>query len=375
MFKRVRLFAAFVFTLASVYGGRASFASEDRVAVLDASPNLSKAISAALSPWGLRVVPLNATISSRDVATAAEEARLLADSEHLGAIIWFATATGQRPSLWLYDSQSEQVTVRPLSQPRPYDDAAAAAIALSVKTLLRATAMAPVPERSAAPSPTSSGSSSVPPATPSIAATASASSSPTSPPRSPVAPMRSANVAPRSVNAPPVWRIEAVVLGRTPTGTNPALALEGALGGSFWPSIWKGRLGVGLSLVAGPSLDIAGPLFAGTFSDSSVAATARARVERQHFAIELELGPALHITSLAGTSLSTTRSASVQRGDVALRGVIVPELVLSRRVAVGLPLGLATFLRTQRYEIGNDLVLRTPLLTFDFGGRVSFALD
>ena len=165
------------------------------------------------------------------------------------------------------------------------------------------------------------------------------------------------------------------MLGRTPTGTNPALALEGALGGSFWPSIWKGRLGVGLSLVAGPSLDIAGPLFAGTFSDSSVAATARARVERQHFAIELELGPALHITSLAGTSLSTTRSASVQRGDVALRGVIVPELVLSRRVAVGLPLGLATFLRTQRYEIGNDLVLRTPLLTFDFGGRVSFALD
>ena len=386
MISRARLFAALVFTLASVCALRASVASEDRVAVAvaGAPPNVAKAITTALSPWGIHVVAVSATISTSDVAAATAAARALAKEEDAGAIVWLAVADDGRASLWMYDSETEAVAVRPLTQPRPFDDASAAAIALSVKTLLRTTTMAPPRER--APAPAASASSVAPVSSASAAPSASASPAPLAsaapsasasqaPPSPSPAPSASSRAASQTTPARPTWRVEALVFGRAPTGANDGVAIAGGLAASFWPSVFGHRIGAGLDFLAGPSLDVSGPRFAGTFSDTSFGATVRARFDRAPLAIEMDLRPALHLTSLSGTSLATARALSVTRGDVSVGLFVVPELELGRRIAVGVPLGLDTFLRTQLYVLGDEAILRVPTFAFDFGGRVSLALD
>ena len=81
------------------------------------------------------------------------------------------------------------------------------------------------------------------------------------------------------------------------------------------------------------------------------------------------------MTSLSGTSLATARTLSIKRGDLSLGASLVPEIALGRRFAVGASLGVDAFTRTQLYVLGNDVVLRVPPFVFDFGGRVSLALD
>lgn len=377
MISRARIFAALVFTLTSVYALRPSVASEDRVAVAGAPPNVAKAIAMALSPWGLHVVTVSTTISSDDMATATDAARALAKEQDAGAIVWFATTDDEHTSLWMYDSETEAVAVRPLTQPRPFDDASAAAIALTVKTLLRTTALAPPRERAPIPVASTSAASSASPAQ-SAAPVASASTAPSSSLAPRAAPSASTAPSAKAIEMPassPRWRIDALLLGRTPTGASTNVAVEGGLAASYWPSIFGNRIGAGLDFLAGPSLDASGPLFAGTFSDTSFGATLRARFERAPLAIELDLRPALHLTSLSGTSLTTARSLAVTRGDVSLGLFAVPELALGRRIAIGAPLGLDTFLRTQLYVLGGAEILRAPTFDFDFGGRVSLALD
>ena len=375
MISRARIFATVVFTLTSVYALRPSVASEDRVAVAGAPPNVAKAIAMALSPWGLHVVTVSTTISTDDVTAVTDAARALAKDQNAAAIVWLSATDDEHTSLWMYDSETESVAVRPLTQPRPFDDASAAAIALSVKTLLRTTALAPPRERASIPAPSASSASPAPSAAP----VASSSTAPSSsvPSRSPPpASNTTSRPTPTPVPAtPPRWRIDALLLGRTPTGAKTNVAVEGGLAASYWPPIFGHRIGAGLDFLAGPSLDASGRLFAGTFSDTSFGATLRARFERAPFAVEMDLRPALHITSLSGTSLTTARSLSVTRGDVSLGLFVVPEIALGRRIAIGTPLGLDTFLRTQLYVLGDDVLLRVPIFGFDFGGRVSLALD
>lgn len=385
---RARLFTAFLLAIASFYAIRTSSAAEDRVAVVGASPNVTKAISLALSPWSVRVVHVNASISTQDVAAANEAARALAREQNAGAVVWLAEGNDAHASLWMYDAETETVAVRPVAQAGPMDDAAAAAIALTVKTLLRSTAMAPPRERTA-PTPAGSASaapsaSASAPSVPSATAPAASSVAPSSTPQPPASsaasvgqgePVRGPQPKASSSARSPTWRVDAVVLGRTPTGAHAPLALVGGLAASFWPGALGGRFGAGLDFLAGPGVDVSDALFAGTFSDASFGATARARFTRASFAVEIDVRPALHWTSLSGTSLATARTLSIQRGDASLGATVVPELALGKRLAIGTPLGVDAFLRTQLYVLGSDVVLQVPTIAFDFGGRLSLALD
>lgn len=379
MSTRARFFAALVFAVTSLVAVGNSIAGEARVAVVDAPSSVTKAIAATLSPWGVRVVPVSTAITSRDVTAATAEARSLATREDVGAVVWIASADDERPSLWMYDSETEAVVIRPLTQPRPFDDASAAALALSVKTLLRATAMAPPRER--APAVASSSATTASSAAPSASASATAPA-----PSVSAAPIASASASASAVPPPvarsrhdddgrPSWRVEALVTGRAPTGAPAPVAAEGGLALSYWPALFGKRYGVGIDFRWGPSIDVTSATFAGTFADTSFAATARARFDAHPFALELQLRPALHLISLSGTALATSRSASVERGDVSIGAFVVPEIALGRRLAVGAPLGIDTFLRTQLYVLGDAEVLRMPTFAFDFGGRVSVALD
>lgn len=363
---------AFSIVLASLPCARRVGAAETRVALVDPAPNVLDAVSVALSAWGLRVISISSTHLPADLAAATAMARDLAREHDAGAVAWLASPQGASTSLWLYDAQTEQMMVRPLSQAPPFDDASAAALALTVKTLLRSTTVAPPQERLAQPAATTAPSgATTPPSTP-IPAPPAASASGAPPPAS-----TSVAAPPAGVPATPshAWRAEAVALARLPTGTSASAAPRASLGVGWWPRWWREHLGFGLEARAGTSLDVTGARFAGSFSDTSVALTARGAVAIRPLWLEVAAGPSLEITSLTGAEIATGRTSSILRADPAFDLAFVPQLALGDRLRLGLYFGLDAFLRTQRYLLGSDLVLRVPPVSLDLGGRASLALD
>ena len=128
----------------------AAEAHERRVVVIDVDPRVADALVVALSPWSLTVVPTPGPSPAPDFDAASARARTLASEQHAGAVVWIAAprAPDTEATLWVYDAQTLQLAVRPLTVAAPFDDAGAAAVALSVKTILRASPLAaPEPQR------------------------------------------------------------------------------------------------------------------------------------------------------------------------------------------------------------------------------------
>jgi hypothetical protein len=353
-------------------------AGETRVAVLNPDRNLLNAVSVALSPWGLRVVPFQGTPPPQDPTAATESARRMAQAQVAGVVLWIAEPASGPPSLWMYDAQTEQLTVRPLPRAPPYDDAAAAATALTIKTVLRSTTAAPLQERTEPPTAATAATASTAPSTspppapaPSTAASTTAPAPPA--PSSPPAPDEQRAPAP----PPPrhSWRVHLLALAQSPTGTNATLSARAGVAGSWWPSPWGEHLGLGLELLGGPNVDVVTPGFVGNFSDVAAGASARARAGNASLSAEVGAGPSLHFTSLSGTGVASGRSASVSRVDAAIDLEAAGDVALGTRVRVGPVFGTSLLLRYQRYSLRNDLVLRMPPVLLDFGGRVSIALD
>jgi hypothetical protein len=358
---------------------RPADADEARVALLDPDPNLLAAVSVALSPWGLRVVPAAGSPAPSDTTSATEGARAIARVEAARDVVWIHAAPGGQVSLWLYDAQTEQLTVRPLRQVPPYNEAAAAAVALTIKTLLRATRAATPEERTggspSAPEPT------MPVGSQSSAAPSASTLSPsTTSARAEMWGSGSQETAHTIALTPspppmPVWRLDVAVATEAPTGTSAAVGLRTGVGGSFWPAKWGEHVGIGVDLRAGPRLDIATASFSGSFGDVVVGASARTRISTLALSIELGAGPSLHVTSLSGTGVGSVRTASIQRFDPALDVEVDGDIALGSRVRVGPLVRTSILLRNQRYVLQNDPVLRLPPVLFDFGGRVSLSLD
>jgi len=371
----VRLWVLFALVVLALPFGRDVVAAENRVALVDPAPGVLDAIAVALSPWGLRVIPVAGPIPSTDVGTATAAARALARDRNAGAIVWIASPPGAGASLWLYDAQSEQMMVRPLSQAPPFDDAAAAAVALTVKTLLRSTSVAPVKERATGPGPSSPA-----PSDSTVAPAASASTSASAAPL-PSTSGDAGALAPATAPYVPTptsrhtWRVDAVALAHLPTGTDALVAPRAGLGVSWWPGVWSESVGFGIDARAGTSLDVESPTFTGSFSDTVVGASARARLGYERLSLELAVEPALHVTSLSGAEIGSGRGSSIQRADPAFDVGLIPQVAVGDRLRLGLFLGLDALLRTQRYVLDGDVVLSLPALAFDLGAIASLGLD
>ncbi len=124
----------------------AAGASPRRVAVLQPDPELYRAVSLALSPWGIqttRSAAAGPAAASQNVVQAAAE---LSRRLHVEALVW-VTALGDDSLLWVFDAGAEALTTRPLTESPPFSGASAAAVALSVKTVLRSSALSPDRER------------------------------------------------------------------------------------------------------------------------------------------------------------------------------------------------------------------------------------
>jgi hypothetical protein len=159
-----------------------------------------------------------------------------------------------------------------------------------------------------------------------------------------------------------------------PTGTDSSVAPRAGLGVTWWPAAWLERLGVGLDGRAGTNLGVSSTQFVGGFSDTTIGISARARFGGA-LSIEGAGGPALHISSFSGTATRTGRSTTFLRVNPALDAAVIPQLSFGNRARVGLWFGATVLLRSQRYSLDEELLLRVPTVSFDLGGRASFALD
>ena len=295
--------------------------------MINGDPVLVEAISHALSPWGLRVFLVTVTEVASDMPSAATQARDIASGSPAEALVWItAIANGSTSdSLWIYDAATQQIVVRPLGASAPFDAATAASIALSVKTLLRSTTVAPIPEQIAGPPPVREA---LPPPLP-----------PSLPPARPVAPPPA--LAPR-------LRLEAAVGLRVLPGegraeTRPSLAL------SFWPTRFSGRVGVALGAALGPGISIEQNAFTGTYTDTTLALAGRFRAPVGAFEIELAAGASAHFTGIDGNLGAPSLHVGTRRVDAALDAGATFLLPVSPRVDIGAVVGLSYFSRYQSY--------------------------
>ncbi len=128
----------------------ASAAEEGRVLVIGGGPSFRDAVAVALNPWKLQVLPADLPAPRGVMPRAAHEARALGQRFNVVGVVW-VSAEEREYALFIYDAKTEQIVSRALDRGPPFDGPTAASHALSVKSLLRASTVAPPEERIGAP--------------------------------------------------------------------------------------------------------------------------------------------------------------------------------------------------------------------------------
>jgi hypothetical protein len=118
-----------------------------RVVLLGDDGSLGPALEATLAPWHVSLVVLDAATPGDSMPSSSSRGRALAETNDAAAIVWISRDESGATALWIYDRAADRVLARPLPASAPFDEATAAAVALSVKTLLRHSGAAPVTER------------------------------------------------------------------------------------------------------------------------------------------------------------------------------------------------------------------------------------
>jgi hypothetical protein len=353
--RRARLLSALLLTLL-VALAPALRAEDARVVLLEGDPRIADAVAVALSPWKLSVVPGPGPLPPPDAEAASASARAIASDQRAAVVLWIAPPPrpGEHGSLWVYDAQSQQLVVRPLIVSAPFDDASSAAVALSVKTILRAT---PLVTQLALGR---SGDAPAHDATEPIAAI----------PAEPAA--EPATLPPRRAG----WRLETVAGARMPTGAPSPAEPWAGLGVSLWPAAQGGHLGAGIDAQGGTGVAIATSTFQGEFRQGSIAATARLRTSATHWlAFELRAGPALVVTSFDGQALSPSTPIHAVRANPALALGVVLDWTPQPHISLGATGNTSTLLRFQRYALDGAVILTEPTIALVAGVRLSVEVE
>ena len=126
-----------------------ALAEQRRVALVDADPQLERAVLLSLSPWGVDTQVTHEASPGATRAEAGPRAAALSRKLDASVLVWVSPAA-QGALLWIYETESGELSVRELAEAPPFGSEQAAAVALSIKTLLRTTDVAPQSERVAA---------------------------------------------------------------------------------------------------------------------------------------------------------------------------------------------------------------------------------
>lgn len=320
---------------------RPAWAETQRVVLAGVPDVLVNATDTALSPWALQVILTPAPLPP-DQSRALPEARSLARKTGAGAVIWLAPGESGHVLL-VYDTFTDRHFSRPLPASPPFDEPTAASVALTIKTLLRHSAVAPPAERLAPP--------------------------PLPPPAAPVAPAR-----PRyGVEARASLRLSLPGAGDASAGAEVRVGL----GLAWWPAFLPGPHGIGLRLDVGPGVPIKTSGLQGELQDLTVAADLRRR---------MRLGRRMELVGAAGLGLHVTRlDGEMQPGPVRITAQahrVVPSvdmgvdlyLHLGHGWHIGAGIHGALMTRTGDYELTGRNAVRAPAWLLDAGAALRLSL-
>jgi hypothetical protein len=311
----------------ALVAGSPSLSAErgETVALVAADGELIRATSAALAAWPVAVINVEAPGPGATMPGAAGAAATIAREHSARAVVW-TSADADLSTLWVYDVSTGRALAQQLPARPPFDEPTAAAIALTIKTLLRYGETAPADERYAVPA-------------------------------------RPARIA-----------IEARSTGSFRSGADQAWEPRFALTVFYRPRrLDRLRLGVGAR--GGPGLEVEAPDFVGHYSDSAVAATAGIEIALgRRLSLVPSIGATLHFAHLTGTSLSRSESGNQWYVNPAADAGLQLELQLVGRLRVAVLAELAAPLRRQRFLVGTDEVFDVPAIGVDVGAAVQVPL-
>ena len=116
-----------------------------RLLLVNTPRELERATQIALGPWDVDVRTTSATSLGAKQPDAMEGAHRLAREQQADVVTWYSQTEDGRSTIWIYDVQNENTYSRAYSS--RVSEETAAAVALSIKTLLRASPIAPEHER------------------------------------------------------------------------------------------------------------------------------------------------------------------------------------------------------------------------------------
>jgi hypothetical protein len=288
-----------------------------RVAIVGAASGLVPAVDTALSAWAVEVVSVGGESPGGSMPSSGDRAREIANSNTAGAVVWMSVGESDS-ALWMYDSESDRVMARRLVRPPPFDDPTAAEVALSVKTMLRHSAVAPKRERLA------------PPPDPGLSE------------RLRVDGMTGIRLHGTGL-ADPEMRFGFAVLGRL-----------------------ANYLGVYGSLRTGAGLAVDHPDFSGRLNDLGLALGVRGIVPLGRFSLAATAGPSLHISKLEGTLMATSNAATQRRLNPGMDLALHAVAHLSS-FHFTLRLESTAAIRRQRYTAAGLEILVLPRAEFEVG--------
>jgi len=285
-------------------------AQAQTLALLEPDGELADAVRTALEPWGteVRIVP---------ATEARGAARGAAAAETTGAVVvcWIEGA-----ELWIYDARTGSAIARPVTPP-PHDAAAAASVALSLKTWLRRTAIDP------AHSP-------------------------------PVARERpAAQPAAPAAASPEPMLVVGLRIGPRLWATSPDLAeLRAGLTGALF--FLDDHLGVGLELSSGLGVGFDAPTGRGRWVETALALTVELRADPLRWLdLGIRLGASAGLGWLGATLRQPDRGAEVARFLPALLADVSVGLWPTDRVRLAVAVGVDGFLLRQRYRVRGEPLL------------------
>lgn len=342
----VRRFAL-VALLGCLVWSKSADARQRDVVLVGADAALHRAVENALVSWDLHVARVDDVPPSAAMPLAGREARLLARRYEATGVVWLVDS-GEGHALFVYDAESDQVVTRALVRGPPFDPPSAAAAALSVKTLLRSSMVAPPSERLGAEARTP----------PEVEARTSERTD--------------ADLGARERPASPA-RINVELSGAARLIANTTDSRIGAGVSVFFGP--RSRWGVGLAARGGLGVDVSAPRFQGTFRETSLSPSLRLQAPLSALVrVEPRMGMTLHGTSIEGVVADPPRVARESRidGSVDVGGVI--DFELARGVRVGLELEASYLLRYQRYLVQSDAAFELLAIQGSLGLRLALGL-
>lgn len=319
-----------------------SYADEElperpQVALIGASERLAHAVHTALAPWRLSVSsqPDDATLAS---CAALDAARRRATGLAVNALAWIARDS-KGHVLCVYDRVRDDVMTRRLSTGPPFDDATAASVALSLKTLLRHSELAPAHAR-------------------------------LSPPRTPQpTPLPQPNARrERLPSGQRPWRFGAHAqgLGR--------IAIDGrsepilGLGLAFAPSRWNGRYSFATALDIGLGARVDDERFDGRLSSVTVRLELRRRLWRTRtLQLTAALGSAVHLMRLTGRLHAESRDVAVSRLNPSFGLAGLAHVPIAARLHAYLRFATSVYTRRQSFLVNGVAIARTHQWSNDLG--------